>query len=77
MATRSPIPTIAGAHPAARNSRALFKGYGWTPYVVEGDDPPMMHQQMAATLEHCVVEIRAIQEEARADRQAATGRAGR
>ena len=27
----------------------LFKGYGWTPYVVEGDDPELMHQKMAAT----------------------------
>src|ERR1700683_2742454 len=23
---------------------ALFKGYGWTPHVVEGDDPQRMHQ---------------------------------
>ena len=31
--------------------------------------PRSMHQEMAATLEHCVLEIRPIQEEARADRQ--------
>lgn len=43
----------------------LFAGYGYTPYVVEGDDPPIMHQKMAATLEHCVKEIRSIQQEAR------------
>ncbi|HEX4167482.1 MAG TPA: phosphoketolase family protein [Bryobacteraceae bacterium] len=43
----------------------LFKGYGWMPYLVAGDDPMMMHQQMAATLEKCVNEIRAIQENAR------------
>jgi xylulose-5-phosphate/fructose-6-phosphate phosphoketolase len=43
----------------------LFKGYGWTPYFVEGDDPAVMHQQMAATLEDCVLEIRRIQQEAR------------
>ena len=43
----------------------LFKGYGWTPHVVEGDDPQLMHQQMAATLEHCVQEIRSLQQEAR------------
>ena len=43
----------------------LFVGYGYKPYVVEGDDPPVMHQQMASTLERCTVEIRAIQEEAR------------
>jgi len=50
----------------------LFTGYGYTPYFVEGSDPPSMHQAMAATLEHCVIEIRKIQEEARR-----TGRAFR
>ena len=43
----------------------LFKGYGWTPYFVEGSDPAAMHQAMAATLEQCVLEIRRIQQEAR------------
>lgn len=43
----------------------LFEGYGWTPYFVEGGDPETMHQAMAATLEHCVLEIRRIQQEAR------------
>ncbi|MBV8190969.1 MAG: phosphoketolase family protein [Alphaproteobacteria bacterium] len=50
----------------------LFIGYGYTPYFVEGSDPPSMHQAMAATLEHCVLEIRSKQEEARR-----TGRAFR
>src|SRR5437773_1965779 len=44
---------------------ALFVGYGYTPYFVEGSDPRTMHQAMAATLEQCVLEIRKIQEEAR------------
>ena len=48
----------------------LFKGYGWTPHFVEGDDPALMHQQMAATLEDCVLEIRRIQQEARTQRHA-------
>jgi xylulose-5-phosphate/fructose-6-phosphate phosphoketolase len=43
----------------------LFKGYGWTPHFVEGSDPELMHQQMAATMEDCVLEIRRIQKEAR------------
>src|SRR5262249_10762828 len=43
----------------------LFRGYGYTPYFVEGSEPESMHQAMAATLEHCVQEIRRIQEEAR------------
>ena len=44
---------------------SLFRGYGWTPYFVEGDDPALMHQRMAGTLEACVLEIRRIQREAR------------
>jgi len=44
---------------------ALFRGYGYTPYFVEGSEAPSMHQAMAATLEHCALEIRTIQEEAR------------
>ncbi|MBV8553422.1 MAG: phosphoketolase family protein [Acidobacteriaceae bacterium] len=43
----------------------LFRGYGWTPYFVEGSDPDSMHQAMAATLEHCISEIRKVQQEAR------------
>jgi xylulose-5-phosphate/fructose-6-phosphate phosphoketolase len=43
----------------------LFKGYGWTPYFVEGNDPMVVHQQIAATMERCVQEIRRIQQEAR------------
>jgi xylulose-5-phosphate/fructose-6-phosphate phosphoketolase len=43
----------------------LFKGYGYIPYLVEGDEHESMHQAMAATLEHCVQEIRKIQQEAR------------
>jgi xylulose-5-phosphate/fructose-6-phosphate phosphoketolase len=44
---------------------ALFRGYGWSPLFVEGDDPALMHQAMAAALQHCVTEIRRIQEDAR------------
>ncbi|MGA9380398.1 MAG: phosphoketolase, partial [Phormidium sp.] len=43
----------------------LFQGYGYTPYFVEGSDPETMHQAMAATLDHCVAEIKKIQQEAR------------
>ena len=41
---------------------SLLRGYGWTPYFVEGSDPDSMHQAMAATVEHCVLEIRKHQE---------------
>jgi xylulose-5-phosphate/fructose-6-phosphate phosphoketolase len=44
---------------------ALFEGYGWTPYFVEGSDPDSMHQAMAATVEQCVEEIRKAQRECR------------
>ena len=44
---------------------ALFVGYGYEPYFVEGDDPMTMHQKMAEVLEECVNKIRLIQEEAR------------
>lgn len=44
---------------------ALFVGYGYKPYFVEGDEVESMHQAMAATLEQCVLDIRAIQKEAR------------
>lgn len=44
---------------------ALFKGYGWTPYFVEGEEPMTMHRKMAATMQQCVEEIRRIQREAR------------
>ncbi len=44
---------------------ALFRGYGWTPHFVEGDDPMEMHGKMAATLEQCVLEIRRLQTDAR------------
>jgi xylulose-5-phosphate/fructose-6-phosphate phosphoketolase len=54
----------------------LFRGYGWTPHFVEGDDPPSVHQEMAATLEQCVEEIRAIQQKARATNQKTGEKAG-
>ena len=48
----------------------LFRGYGWTPHFVEGDDPMVMHQTMAATLDACHAEIRAFQQAARASGEA-------
>jgi xylulose-5-phosphate/fructose-6-phosphate phosphoketolase len=43
----------------------LMRGYGWTPYFVEGSDPDSMHQAMAATVEHAIAEIRRVRQEAR------------
>ena len=50
---------LARISPEELNS--LLRGYGYTPYVVEGSDPEDMHQAFAATLD----EIREIQGEAR------------
>jgi xylulose-5-phosphate/fructose-6-phosphate phosphoketolase len=44
---------------------ALFVGYGYKPYFVEGSDPTAMHQEMAATLDRAIDEIRALQRKAR------------
>ncbi|HEX3525624.1 MAG TPA: phosphoketolase family protein [Thermoanaerobaculia bacterium] len=44
----------------------LLRGYGYAPSYVEGDDPAVMHQRMAAVLDEVVAEIRRIQTDARA-----------
>jgi xylulose-5-phosphate/fructose-6-phosphate phosphoketolase len=46
---------------------ALLEGCGWTPYLVAGDDPEAVHQQLAATLDKVFDEIAAIQRRARAE----------
>jgi xylulose-5-phosphate/fructose-6-phosphate phosphoketolase len=43
----------------------LFRGYGYTPYFVEGDEPEKMHQLMATTLESIIADIQRIQGDAR------------
>ena len=61
---------IAGPAVLARIPHAeldsLFRGYGYRPYFVEGDDPMRMHALMAATLDSVIGDIRTIQEKARA-----------
>jgi xylulose-5-phosphate/fructose-6-phosphate phosphoketolase len=57
-------PTIL-ARVSHEEVESLFRGYGYTPHFVEGDDPDTMHQLMAATLEQCINEIRDIQSRAR------------
>ncbi len=62
---------IANPTVLARISReeleSLFIGYGYRPYVVEGDDPAVMHRKMAGTLDAVITEIRSIQSEARSN----------
>jgi xylulose-5-phosphate/fructose-6-phosphate phosphoketolase len=57
-------PTVS-ARISEEELNSLFVGFGWTPYLVEGDDPALMHRKMSATLEECIKQIRAIQEDAR------------
>jgi xylulose-5-phosphate/fructose-6-phosphate phosphoketolase len=60
---------IAGPTVLARIPRdeldALFRGYGYAPYVVEGGDHSGMHHRMAAALDAVMAEIGAIQRDAR------------
>ena len=46
---------------------ALLRGYGHTPYYVEGDDPQAMHERMAGTLEQVHADIADIQRRARVE----------
>jgi len=57
-------PTILARIPH-EELELLFRGYGWKPHFVEGDDPETMHYRMAEVLETCILDIRAIQDKAR------------
>ncbi len=60
---------IANPTVLARISREelelLMRGYGWTPYFVEGHEPDLMHEAMASTLDTAIEQIRDIQRGAR------------
>ncbi|HLW98848.1 MAG TPA: phosphoketolase family protein [Candidatus Acidoferrales bacterium] len=57
-------PTVLGRM-ADEDLTDLFAAYGYKPFFVEGDDPPVMHQAMAATLDTVLLEIQSIQKDAR------------
>jgi len=57
-------PTIL-ARISEEDLKSLFRGYGYNPYFLEGDDPHDMHQRMAACLDQIVLEIRGIQQRTR------------
>ncbi|MBI2778131.1 MAG: phosphoketolase family protein [Chloroflexi bacterium] len=59
-------PTVLARIPEAE-LRLLFEGYGYRPIVVEGSDPAVVHQRMAAVLDEVCDEIAAIQTRARLD----------
>jgi xylulose-5-phosphate/fructose-6-phosphate phosphoketolase len=52
----------------------LLRGYGWIPYFVEGHEPELMHEAMAATLDIVVERIKEIQQEACVERNYARPR---
>ena len=58
-------PTIL-ARISPQELEQLFRGYGYTPYFVEGSEPDDVHQQMAAVMESCIEQIRDIQQQQRA-----------
>ena len=57
-------PTVLARIPHEELAQ-LFRGYGYRPCFVEGDDPETMHQLMAGTLDRVMGEIREIQAHAR------------
>jgi xylulose-5-phosphate/fructose-6-phosphate phosphoketolase len=59
-------PTVLARIPHAELT-ALMTGYGHDPIFVEGDDPALMHQAMAAAMDQAAAAIRAIQDAARFD----------
>jgi len=57
-------PTLLG-RASDEDLEQLFRGYGYQPLFVEGDDPLKMHQQMAATLDKAFDTIHQFQRVAR------------
>ena len=57
-------PTVLARIPRVE-LESLLVGYGHKPHFVEGSEPEVMHQRMAATLDIALDEIRAIQDRAR------------
>jgi xylulose-5-phosphate/fructose-6-phosphate phosphoketolase len=57
-------PTVLARIPH-NELEALFRGYGYEPYTLEGDDPVTMHQQAAAVFDQIIDRILEIQRMAR------------
>ena len=57
-------PTILARIPK-KELEQLFKGYGYKPYFVEGEDPEEVHELFATALDSIIQEIQIIQKEAR------------
>jgi len=57
-------PTVLARIPD-EELRSLLRGYGYQVFEVAGDDPALVHQQLAATMDEVIAEIHAIQLRAR------------
>jgi xylulose-5-phosphate/fructose-6-phosphate phosphoketolase len=57
-------PTVLARIPHAE-LESLLRGYGYAVHTVEGDDPKLVHRQLAATMDAVMSDIRAIQHRAR------------
>src|SRR5262249_27599495 len=57
-------PTVLG-RASDEDVASLLRGQGYDAYFVEGDDPPVVHQDLAVALDTCYARIRAIQDAAR------------
>src|SRR5277367_3015599 len=66
-------PTVMG-RTSDEELVSLFTGLGYTPYFVEGDDPEIVHQLFAGSLDRCYARIREIQKQARTKDAAASGK---
>src|SRR5580704_14940911 len=61
-------PTVTGRM-SDEELAALYKGLGYDPHFVEGDDPEIVHQLLAGALDRCYARIREIQKEARTNKE--------
>jgi len=59
-------PTVLARIPQVE-LESLFVGYGYKCHFVEGDEPAVMHQKMAAAMDTVIAEIKAIQQDARSN----------
>ncbi|WP_218149237.1 phosphoketolase [Chitinophaga sp. YR573] len=59
-------PTVLARIPREELEQ-LFYGYGYKPYFVEGEDPELVHRQMANTLDTIIHEIKTIQQSIRSN----------
>src|ERR1700688_2255208 len=60
-------PTVLARIPHAE-LESLLRGYGYTPYLIEGHEPEAMHQLMAHTMYTIITQIATIQKHAHAGR---------